>query len=585
VATINITVNGSKNLSILYAGLRPVRIYQGGTLLAQFNYSFAVSTPLDLTNLTVRKNENNTFASLALNGITLPPGAKKTVYLDNITRARGVCIKDTDTYSVAQISANCGATDEAWVKCPGSLSGYTCAVNGTRFRITGLTHSVIRQMNDTAPPRITAHSPDGIVQDDDVFLHVYTNENATCYYAGTSGVAFINKTLLTGTGLDHTLQFNNLVGGTYHSYVQCRDFYNNTMATEYDASFTVSSGTTDDTESGGGGGLTPLSVKVGHRWNQITPLEPGIMAINNTNIAVSRLSLYVHLVVNDSDVTVEALPKKPSEVPILPEDVYQYLKITPQNIDDDDIEKVIINFRVPKSWITERRISQDTIILYRFVNDAWKELETGMLSSVGSYYTYEAESPGFSYFAISFTPDERARNNTPPEPLSNTTTNQTAPLSNTSIPLSNGTGTPNNTTRVVTFPKKNKPNYTPLLIGMGIFLFFGIGFAFFYFVLKKEPVFKSGMDEQIEEVHKEQEKMVYKIDKTHLPKKPKPSVFVFGSKPGTGSSYLDPQTRSQLEQFARTSLAQGHTKEQVEQELKDVGWHIQVIQDVLKKLK
>lgn len=58
-----------------------------------------------------------------------------------------------------------------------------------------------------------------------------------------------------------------------------------------------------------------------------------------------------------------------------------------------------IQFIVDKNWVLNSGGAENEIALYIF-DDSWKKLETRVVSSVGSYYTLEAVTNMFGYFAI-----------------------------------------------------------------------------------------------------------------------------------------------------------------------------------------
>jgi len=78
--------------------------------------------------------------------------------------------------------------------------------------------------------------------------------------------------------------------------------------------------------------------------------------------------------------------------------VYSYLKIE-KNIENEDIEKATIKFKIEKAWLTANGFTKDEIVLKRYDN-AWESLTTVLDKTDNQYVYYEAETPSFSYFAI-----------------------------------------------------------------------------------------------------------------------------------------------------------------------------------------
>ena len=79
-------------------------------------------------------------------------------------------------------------------------------------------------------------------------------------------------------------------------------------------------------------------------------------------------------------------------------DVYKYLEIETVRIRDIMVADAIIRFRVDNTWLGPR--NTEDMILMRYSNGVWGELNTTFLESDFDYYYFESETPGFSYFAI-----------------------------------------------------------------------------------------------------------------------------------------------------------------------------------------
>lgn len=68
-----------------------------------------------------------------------------------------------------------------------------------------------------------------------------------------------------------------------------------------------------------------------------------------------------------------------------------------------NFENAQINFRMKKTWITEKGVSENTIALYRYSEGKWSQLPTTLIREDKVYFYFTAETPGFSPFAISST--------------------------------------------------------------------------------------------------------------------------------------------------------------------------------------
>jgi hypothetical protein len=108
---------------------------------------------------------------------------------------------------------------------------------------------------DTTPPVLSAGSPSGVQASGmtSTPVSVTTDENASCRYSTTSGVAYASMTnnFTTGQGsTTHSFTASGLVdGGSYSYFVRCEDTSSNPNTSDYSISFSVA--------ASGGGDTTP----------------------------------------------------------------------------------------------------------------------------------------------------------------------------------------------------------------------------------------------------------------------------------------------------------------------------------------
>ena len=99
--------------------------------------------------------------------------------------------------------------------------------------------------SDTTPPVRSAGAPSGELPAGTTSspISLTTDENATCRYGTTPGVAYASKTLFGTTGgTSHSQTISGLSnGGSYAYYVRCQDSYSNANVDDYGISFTVGS--------------------------------------------------------------------------------------------------------------------------------------------------------------------------------------------------------------------------------------------------------------------------------------------------------------------------------------------------------
>lgn len=97
-------------------------------------------------------------------------------------------------------------------------------------------------------------------------------------------------------------------------------------------------------------------------------------------------------------VTAMQLSTLPQDVPSLGAPVYQYMDVTPAHF--TSVTSAVIGFEVAKSWIEEQHITPANVALSRFHGGAWANLSTSFVREANGHAYYQAESPGFSIFAI-----------------------------------------------------------------------------------------------------------------------------------------------------------------------------------------
>lgn len=137
---------------------------------------------------------------------------------------------------------------------------------------------------------------------------------------------------------------------------------------------------------------------------EITPGIPQDISIENTNII--GMTINVSESVENVQIIVQQLTERPPTIEIaVPGITYMHFNIVVENMSDAQIENVIINFKVEKSWITQNTIDISAITLNRYdpVAGEWTSLLATYLSEDDTYVYFSAVSPGLSVFAVSGT--------------------------------------------------------------------------------------------------------------------------------------------------------------------------------------
>jgi PGF-pre-PGF domain-containing protein len=152
---------------------------------------------------------------------------------------------------------------------------------------------------------------------------------------------------------------------------------------------------------GGGGATTNKTHKKTQTWTKITPGSATIMKIVDPEIGFKQINITVRNPAQTVTITVTKLDGKPASVTHeISGKVYKYIEIKGDNINETHIDKVKIQFEVNKSWINANSIDPNTIALNRY-NNGWEKLSTIKINEDNDFVYYEAETPGFSTFAIS----------------------------------------------------------------------------------------------------------------------------------------------------------------------------------------
>jgi PGF-pre-PGF domain-containing protein len=102
--------------------------------------------------------------------------------------------------------------------------------------------------------------------------------------------------------------------------------------------------------------------------------------------------------VSEMVVTAMQLSTLPSGEPSVADPVYQYIGVTTAHF--TTISRAVIEFNVPISWIEEQQITPASIALARFQDGVWTYLPTTLIREANGHAYFQAESPGFSIFAI-----------------------------------------------------------------------------------------------------------------------------------------------------------------------------------------
>jgi len=160
--------------------------------------------------------------------------------------------------------------------------------------------------------------------------------------------------------------------------------------------------------SGGGGSsgsstsAPPSTIKETKTISSIAPGAAATITISKAELLVSQITIESLVKAANVSFTVEKLDSKPGAITALPTTTgktYKYLDIS-SSIASANLSKAKIKFKVETKWITSNNYSTSTVSLNRYSSKVWSKLSTTFLNADANNSYFEAESPGFSTFAI-----------------------------------------------------------------------------------------------------------------------------------------------------------------------------------------
>ena len=171
---------------------------------------------------------------------------------------------------------------------------------------------------------------------------------------------------------------------------------------------------TPPTGGGGGGGAPSGPSEGGQQSVTFVTIEAGVASIakyTDKLLDIREINITVSNPANTVKITISKIDEQPATIThSITGTVYKYFNITTQNLDESNVAKARLKFRVNKTWYSENNLSSATTKLNRYESNGWRTLSTIQTTSDTDYYYFEAETPGFSTFAAT------ATKTTPPAP-------------------------------------------------------------------------------------------------------------------------------------------------------------------------
>jgi len=328
------------------------------------------------------------------------------------------------TYNTTTLWLNFTCTeanlDTCWYQYNGTNTSLPSCSNQTFTALNNQQSTLILWMNDTAgninhasitftvdtiQPSVTLISPSN--------ASTWTSSSTVTFtYNVTDASSIASCTLLingitdqTDTSItkDTSQTFTkSLSNGNYNWSVRCTDAGGNTgISSVYYLTVSYTPPESSITYETGGADYTPQEILpyVAYSWSRVNPGNVSIFKLNKKEIGIHEIGIMVINPATSVYIKVTKLKGKPADVTHeVSGKVYQYIEITHRNL-RNNLEKAIIKFHVNKSWIEENNINKSTVSLYRYTT-SWQKLPTTLISEDSKTVYYQAESTGFSYFAI-----------------------------------------------------------------------------------------------------------------------------------------------------------------------------------------
>jgi len=246
-------------------------------------------------------------------------------------------------------------------------------------------------------------------------LYCRARDKNTTSVISDYNVTFYDNTTYLGSNLTNSSGWSNIskswsTVAVYNITCNVTDnstlYYNASETNSNTSTITVSAApttiTTSTTPPSGSSG-TPVKkvTKKAKTWTKITPGVATIMKIDDPEIGLKIINITVKNPAQTVTITVTKLDKQPATiVHTVSGKVYKYIEIEARNLEDENIDEAKIQFPVNKSWISKNNIDETTIALNRYHDKKWEKLPTQKVDEDDDYNYYEAETPGFTTFAV-----------------------------------------------------------------------------------------------------------------------------------------------------------------------------------------
>ncbi|RME55093.1 PGF-pre-PGF domain-containing protein [Candidatus Woesearchaeota archaeon] len=347
-------VNGSNNMSLNFTGTYVVNATNGTAPIVVFNKSLSNSSKLVLSNLTIEiESSTENVGRVVVRNAGAVSGTKVVYVNKKNDTQEWVCVYDAEPGLNTTLTPTCEGTGETRVRCNGTASGsLTCSEVNGRLKVSGLSYSVAQSM---------------------------CRENWTVgsWSSCSSGTQTRTVTDTNGCGTE------------LEKPATSQSCSSDDSSSSSSSTTTTSLASTDQVED-----------KISYIVGNIEPGAEKTVKLTSDAIGITEIKLKVKEAVYGVKIVVEKFVEKPSAVTQPEGKVYKYWQFSNVALPDDKIEQAKIKFKVERSWLASNSLNTGDIVLARYENNEWKNLDTVVTKSEQDYVYYEATTTGFSYFAV-----------------------------------------------------------------------------------------------------------------------------------------------------------------------------------------
>ena len=242
-------------------------------------------------------------------------------------------------------------------------------------------------VEDTTPPKILQTSPNGTVTEEPVDLTIQTDELSICRYS-KNDVSFEEMNNSFGKiSMYHTKELEDLQQGEHTYYISCNDTNANVMEENEEISFELILEDKEDKED------KTLFSKI---INKISAGNKTVVELKEEKFSLQKISIITNEDAEDIEIKIEEM--KEQDIVEKPQnEVYKYFTISKIGLENEQIEKINLSFRVKNNWLDDNKIERLTLKHY---TDSWNEEKTTKENSDSDYTYYKAEFSGLSMFSI-----------------------------------------------------------------------------------------------------------------------------------------------------------------------------------------